>query len=98
MSKQNKYTKSARGQECQIRIPYICNRNPETVVLCHLNGGGMGAKTHDIHGAYGCSACHDAIDGRRESLSWTRPQLKLMHYEGVIRTQTMMIELGVLKL
>lgn len=27
--------KEARGRECQIRIPGVCNGNPETVVLTH---------------------------------------------------------------
>lgn len=59
---------SARGQDCQLRIPGVCNGNPETVVWCHLNGQefgkGMGHKSHDIFGFYGCSACHDVYDGR----------------------------------
>jgi hypothetical protein len=56
--------KLARGRECQIRIPGVCNGNPETTVLCHLNGGGMGIKEDDILAAWGCSSCHDAVDGR----------------------------------
>jgi len=40
----DKYTESARGQECQVRIPGICSHDPETVVFAHLNGGGMGMK------------------------------------------------------
>lgn len=59
---------SAQGQDCQLRIPGVCNGNPETVVWCHLNGQeygkGMGHKSHDIFGFYGCSACHDVYDGR----------------------------------
>ena len=100
----SKYTKSARGQECQVRIPGVCNGNPETVVLAHLNGGGMGMKRSDIHGAYACSACHDAIDGRTLPLPhdsrvpWSRHDLQLFHLEGVIRTQEIMIKEGILKL
>lgn len=95
MNKQDKYTKSARGQDCQIRTPF-CNNNPETVVLCHLNSGGMGQKTSNIHGAYGCSKCHDAVDGR---ISVLYPnELKLDHLQGVIRTQNLMIKNGILKL
>ena len=97
MSKQTKDTKSARGQECQIRIPGVCNHNPETTVLCHLSGGGMGAKVPDIHGAYGCSSCHDVIDFR-VGYGWTCDQIRLAHHEGVIRTQNLMIEAGILKI
>ena len=94
----NKYTKSAKGQECQIRIPFVCNRNSETTVLAHLNGGGMGIKHLDIHATYACSACHDAVDGRLKVHSATRQELKGMHLEGVIRTQVLMVQAGVLKL
>ena len=61
MSKQTKYTKSARGQDCQVRLEGICNFNPETTILAHLNGGGAGMKHLDIHGAFCCSSCHDAV-------------------------------------
>ncbi len=97
MSKQDKYTKSARGQQCQIRLPGSCNHNPETVVLAHLSGAGMGAKHLNIHAAYICSGCHDAVDGRTKT-EWTQDQLKRWHLEGVIRTQIIMVKEGVLKL
>jgi hypothetical protein len=95
--KQDKYTKSARGQDCQVRIISICNFNPETTVLAHLSGGGVGAKRLNIHGAYCCSSCHDAIDGRMKT-DYSSDELNLMHLEGVIRTQEIMINEGVLKL
>lgn len=101
----SKYTKSAKGKECQVRIPGVCNHNPETVVLAHLNGAGMGMKHEDIHGAYACSACHDVIDGRAalpKSICFRRIdssiEKKIYHLEGVIRTQKIMIKEGVLKL
>ncbi len=28
--------KAARGRECQVRIPGVCNGNPETTVLAHI--------------------------------------------------------------
>ena len=58
----SKITKSARGQACTIRLDG-CYGGPdnETVVLAHLNGGGMGAKCLDIHGAYSCANCHDIL-------------------------------------
>ncbi len=28
--------KAARGRECQVRIPGVCNGNPETSVLAHI--------------------------------------------------------------
>ena len=64
----SKITESARGETCHIEIPGVCNGNPETTVWCHSNlqrhGKGMGLKSMDIFGAYGCSACHDLVDRR----------------------------------
>ena len=61
--------KSARDQACTICLPGICNRDASTTVLCHSNyladGKGMGLKAPDTAAAYGCSACHDVLDGRR---------------------------------
>ena len=61
-----KIRNSARGEDCTFQIVGVCNYNPETVVFCHLpdESNGMGKKSDDISGAYGCSNCHDAIDGR----------------------------------
>lgn len=77
---------SARGRDCMIRIPGVCNFNPETTVLTHVNGGGAGTKHSDLLAAFGCSSCHDAIDGRIRT-QYTRAELELMHLQGVIRTQ-----------
>jgi len=87
----SKITKSARNENCQIRIPGICNFDHSTTVFCHVGGGGMALKSHDILGAYGCSACHNAIDGRMRT-DYTTDELKLMHLEGVARTQIILIE------
>ncbi|MFN1146814.1 DUF1364 domain-containing protein [Serratia liquefaciens] len=88
----SKLTNEARGRDCQIRIPSICNFNPETTVLAHYRlagtcGGAM--KPDDEQGAWGCSACHDAIDGRTKT-EYTRDELRLMHAEGVFRTQAIL--------
>jgi len=88
--------KSARGEECQIRIPYACNRDNSTVVLCHLGGAGAGIKHDDDEAAYGCSACHDIVDGRNKSHGWTQIEIELMHHEGVTRTRYIMKGKGLL--
>ncbi len=94
----SKYTKSARGKECQVRIPGVCNSNPETVVFAHLNGGGMGMKHSDIHGSYTCSACHEWLDGGYVKEDIPRHVRDAMHWGGMLRTQIIMIGNGVLKL
>ena len=93
----SKYTKSAKGQQCQVRIPGVCNHNPETVVFAHLSGAGIGRKHLDIHGSYACSDCHDAVDGRIPT-GYERWRLIELHMEGMVRTQVIMIKMGVLVL
>lgn len=88
--------KEAKGRQCQIRIPGVCSGNSETVVLCHLNnkrlfGVGTGQKVPDIFGAWGCSACHDVVDGRRHSIAYLSEEL---FYEGVFRTQNILLKEG----
>jgi len=92
----SKLRKSAKGRECQIRIPGICNHNNETVVLCHLGGAGMGTKNHDIFGAFGCSACHDVVDGRVNRGLFPQER-KMWFYEAMVRTQKIWIEEGLIK-
>lgn len=82
---------SARGEECQVRMPFVCNGNPETTVLAHANGSaagkGIGMKSIDELSAYACSACHDVIDRRRKPPpGWTMTDVKLAFWEGHART------------
>ena len=62
----SKIRKAAKGEACTLNIAGVCNYNPDTVVLCHFpsEGHGMGLKSHDLSAGFGCSSCHDAIDGR----------------------------------
>ncbi|WP_187651564.1 DUF1364 domain-containing protein [Xenorhabdus sp. TS4] len=87
--------KEARGRECQVRIPGICNGNSETVVLAHYRMAGicgMGMKPPDLFGAWACSCCHDEID-RRTRLTDT-DCAHMAHLEGVIRTQSILLSEG----
>lgn len=99
MSKQDKYTKAARGRDCMVRIAGICNHNPETVVLAHYRLAGtcgMGIKPNNLQGAWACSACHDAIDGRTGASAIR--DYRIDHAEGVFRTIDTLISEGILKL
>jgi hypothetical protein len=97
MSKQTKLTKAARGRDCQIRVPGVCNGNPETTVLAHfrLTGTrcGTGLKPHDLQAAWACSACHDAVDARRKT-EFSRDDLRVMHMEGMVRTIDILVSEG----
>jgi len=97
MAKQTKITKSARGEQCTVRISGICNHDSETTVFAHLGGAGMGVKSSNAHGAYCCSSCHDAVDGRVRT-KYTTEQLNLWLLEAVIRTQIILFEKGLLKI
>ena len=96
--RQTKLTKAARGRDCQVRVPGVCNGNPETTVLAHyrLAGtSGMGCKPIDFQGAWACSACHDYVDGRRGSRrADDRLVARQLHAEGVMRTQDILIREG----
>jgi hypothetical protein len=93
---ERKITESARGEDCTVRLPGICNFNPETVVFAHLNGvrfgHGVGKKTK--WGAYACSACHDEIDRRTRNLE--ADYVKLALYEATIETLNRLAAKGLL--
>lgn len=62
---------AARGRPCQVRLPGICNHDPETTVLAHIRRGGvngMGRKPNDLAAVLACSSCHDEIDRRTRRL------------------------------
>ncbi len=81
-------TNSARGQQCTVRLPSICNHDKSTTVFAHLNGvrhgHGVGIKT--LFGAYACSACHDFVDGRTPNKWVSKDYLRAAHLDGVIET------------
>lgn len=98
----SKATKAARGQTCQVRAPGICNWNPETVVFAHAPiGAGMGQKSNlDSEGkapwgAFACSACHDALDGRTQILE--RADKAGLWLDAIKRTQTIFFQLKIFK-
>jgi hypothetical protein len=84
----------ARGRDCTVRLPHICNGNSETVVLAHVRKigiSGFGLKSPDILGAWACSACHTYVDSHHDDAT------QVAFYEGVFRTQHELQRLGVLK-
>lgn len=85
---------SAKGEDCQIRVEG-CNRDNNTTVFCHLDGGGTGGKSSDLFGVYGCSSCHAKVDGAVPS-DWNHTVLSLYFYEGMKRTQQILVNKGLI--
>lgn len=84
-----------------MQIPGVCNANPETVVLCHSNqladGKGMGLKAPDTEGCFGCSACHDVLDGRKPRPEWMSYNMLLGAFEGAKQaTQAILRRMGLM--
>lgn len=91
----SKLRQSARGMECMVRLPGHCNRNSETVVLAHVGKSHMAGKCPDIHAAFACSDCHDAIDGRVPT-KIPAQTLSVWKYEGMMRTQLYWLKKGLI--
>jgi hypothetical protein len=87
----SKITQSAKGEQCTVRVSGLCINDPATTVAAHLNGGGMAMKSHDIHSAYACSACHAWLDGGYVK-THTREQRDLCHLQGIVETQLKLLE------
>jgi len=85
----SKITKSARGESCSLRVSHNC-QDGETVVLCHLNSNyrGVGIKSPDIFGVYGCYWCHQLLDTSKVDY---QDQLRALQ-----ETQMKLIEKGLL--
>jgi hypothetical protein len=83
----------AAGRMCQVRIPGVCQAREDDCVLAHLQypAGvrGMGQKAPDLLGAWACSACHNEVD--RRTTHCERDFVRTCMYEGVIRTQRILI-------
>ena len=95
----SKITDSARGQECQIRLIGVCNHNDETTIFAHYRKGGlggMGKKPSDLFGAYACSSCHDAVDGRTKT-PFSPDELDADFKDAVFRTQNILMAKGLIK-
>jgi hypothetical protein len=77
-----------------IRLPGICNHDPDTTVLAHvrlIGVSGMGVKSPDLLGAWACSACHDVVD-RRVKTNIDIGEIRLAHLEGMVRTINQLVK------
>lgn len=90
-----KLRKSAKDRDCTLRLS-CCNGRTDTTVLAHLpvpGGRGWGMKVADNMAVFACSACHDAIDGRRRDVEWDANDL----VRALAETQAIWIREGLLR-
>lgn len=95
----SKITDYARGKDCQVRIPGVCNRDPATTVHAHYRMSGlcgMSLKPDDIFGAHACFECHNAVD-RRDHTDLEKDYVRQLHAEGVFRTQALLKAAGLIR-
>ncbi len=89
----SKLRESARGEDCSLRVSPNCH-DGETVVLCHIGRNrGMGIKCGDHFAVYGCSYCHDVIDGR-VTTEFSQVELEREKLRALEETQGKMIKRG----
>lgn len=95
--------KEAKGRMCTVQIFGVCNKDPETSVLAHLNVPGLNTKAHDLHGCIACSSCHAWLDydyaryyRTKDGILgiYTVQERDLEHLKAVIKTQKIWIEEG----
>lgn len=83
----------AKGKDCTLRIPSICNFNPETTVLAHLpcghSGGAM--KSPDQMAVHACFDCHAYIDSEKR---WNVSAYDYLR--ALAETQMRLIEAGLM--
>jgi len=90
MSKTTPLGREAIDRECQIRLPG-CEGAP--CCLCHfrMSGiSGMGMKSPDWLGAWGCSSCHEKVDRTQRG----NIETQLDFAKAVFRTQFILVNEG----
>ena len=95
---QDKITKSAKGENCSLRIYGVCSFDDSTVVFAHAPSvkKGWGIKSPSFWGCYACHKCHDYIDGRVKT-GLNKDQLCGLIMPAIFETQNKLIEKGLLK-
>ncbi len=92
--KQTKITKSAKGEDCSVRLPTICSFDNDKTILAHI-GTSFSApnRAHDFHACYCCSDCHDVVDNRVKS-DFSSEDLLTAVTDAMMETQNKLIAKG----
>lgn len=89
MAASTRIRKSAKGKDCLLRLPGVCNHNPETVVAAHIRIAGLcgiGLKPSDLLTVRACDSCHGVMDGRIKADHISADDLTLYIHEAHCRT------------
>jgi len=93
-------TESARGEECQVRIPGVCTFDLEKTIWSHARhasgGKGKSIKAFDVCGAYACTACDAAYDQMIGVKHMTREQVDLDWFHGHLRSLVILKRKGLI--
>lgn len=96
MFRSKRLLNAAHGQQCMVKIPNVCNGNPDTTVAAHSNqlthGKGMGIKAHDCFIAWACSDCHREIDQGKMN----KEDKQYYWQQGFERTLLAMLQFGII--
>lgn len=88
--------KEPAGRTCLVRMEGICTHAAGDCVLAHAQTPagirGTSQKAPDLLGAWACHACHNEYDRRTRRLDVD--QARLWFYEGILRTQAVLIAEG----
>lgn len=94
----SRITQSAKGMECQVRIPGVCSHDPEKTIWSHARHGaagkGKGIKAIDLAGAYACTACDAAYDQLIGVPHMTRSEVDLDWFHGHLRSLVILHDKG----
>lgn len=93
----SRITQSARGEECQVRIPGVCSHDNEKTIWSHARWGaggrGRSIKAIDLAGAYCCTDCDAAYDGQRKT-QYTRQEIDIDWFMGHMRSLVILQQKG----
>ena len=96
----SKITKSANGENCQVRIIGVCKADPAYTIWSHCRHGaagkGKGIKAIDLAGAYACTACDAAYDQLQGVQHMTREEVDLDWFMGHMRSLVILSNKGLI--
>lgn len=93
----SKMREAARGKDCKVNLPGICNFDPSTTVGAHLRDAGtagVAIKPHDLFMVDACFDCHREID--RVTMHFDDQELDAHILRALIRTQMERLKEGLI--